>query len=1323
MIYTTSDLALDLYTLFDGLTIKQNVIQDSISGFVRLSAERPSLLGIGYNLTSHVRAVSDADVSQERAVLQASSMAEVIGADMATTSVAPSTIPQISVQQSSIKISCLDQPDKSGPPQLPDTYIYSLVLDCLDGLSDSLAKTVLPLVMGSRGKSNKTTPRTGRESMAEERPAATEQIHGRAQTDALITNSDEQSVRMKSVERLLEACWSGLLACSSTMLISSLDSVYYRNLIRTIQRFIQVSTSLSLYTPRDAFLTCLAKAAATSSRQRDDLYPAAAPPNSFESPMSAQPSAIPNVDISSISSNGNTPNRRSVEFGLQPLTQQNLMCLRALINLAIALGPFLDTAWSIIVGSLLKADILMEFAGVGSILDGENPLQSQEIHQSSMSTEVQAIRSAVRRLTAATSDFTLDSFLILMEAIRTSMHYKPSQAALKLPRTTTQASHTIAAMALFHRVAIANSSRFSDMPESRAWQFFSQSILEIVSAADLDRDTRLCAMNIVKDAAYTLLHVSTQFEIDASEAFQRRVLQWMLDCALVTRQPRAEQGATVEEALHRGALEALSTCLDHQVTDLRDGWDIIFSIIRTTLDHASEADHPKAIKKVDRFMPIPSRLLRPAFNSVQLLCEVLSSLPITCLSTLLSILHDFATQSKDLNVCLTAVNLCWDISDFLRPSLEMSYVFNLGGKNYDDTMTDLICKAEEGVTTAAWVLVQFHLKDITRDRRSELRNSAIHTIFKILENESSEMSPELFELCIEHIVVSVLAANISEQSSFNSDDAFLSEEFESSLKIILNGTSRLLADQSDMLFRLARSDEIWSMILVQLSAAVEGGSYDIKGAVFEALSKILGAVKDSSTHHSSVVQRIGSLWLQKKPQPSASSTVLETENTYVAYVVLLKDILRLHAVELSYDHVKRIIDNLKDCVVNSSPGSYTNDIDTIPPLHNEVLIIHSTINTLTPRAVSAILFGMVDLFLLSFQRRPTHITGVYTFVALSKQTVELLTTIVTSHIDMEEIYDSGAFVAVLSALSGSISERYSGHIQGREPYIWRLAGSAAIVIFQKFAAVPLVARLDHRIVLDIHTQMINLIVHLSQANWKAAAPLEILQRDEDSDLQALSELRNIITPRLGTDDVSDEARNRYLSAVFQESLLHCTTTERAALKFDAPLENLYKIRIGRTFDPPINPRIGMCYYCLDELFDLARLRVDEDMPAAPDLSGNRGKLQRAAMPLLILRCALPLKMYIADQTLRGNMPTPMSQRLELLHIMEKITQFESHVATLSKGTPPDYVSQHDLGRGLLGWLAPLIHKAVGQVKQDSKLLDAMQMIMTNLWESTEKDCS
>ena len=48
------------------------------------------------------------------------------------------------------------------------------------------------------------------------------------------------------------------------------------------------------------------------------------------------------------------------------------------------------------------------------------------------------------------------------------------------------------------------------------------------------------------------------------------------------------------------------------------------------------------------------------------------------------------------------------------------------------------------------------------------------------------------------------------------------------------------------------------------------------------------------------------------------------------------------------------------------------------------------------------------------------------------------------------------------------------------------------------------------------------------------------------------------------------------------------------------------------------------------------------------------RLARTAAPFLILRAALTLRSYAADQPLRGRMPQPLSQRRELGRVLARL---------------------------------------------------------------------
>jgi len=53
------------------------------------------------------------------------------------------------------------------------------------------------------------------------------------------------------------------------------------------------------------------------------------------------------------------------------------------------------------------------------------------------------------------------------------------------------------------------------------------------------------------------------------------------------------------------------------------------------------------------------------------------------------------------------------------------------------------------------------------------------------------------------------------------------------------------------------------------------------------------------------------------------------------------------------------------------------------------------------------------------------------------------------------------------------------------------------------------------------------------------------------------------------------------------------------------------------------------------------------------------RLAQTAAPYLILRCALSIRAYVADQPLRGRMPQPLSQRKELTRILRCLVDLRS----------------------------------------------------------------
>lgn len=418
-IYTDSRLVLEIYRLFDEQEGKKSVFEDNLASFVRLATERPALIGLGQQSTIPVVRGETGDSSSDQAVVEAGGLAGVIGGP-GPESKASGQVTGIGTQWSLLKSPCMEQLDKSEAPALPETYIYSLVLTCITNISESLAKFILPLTVHHETKSRKRVK-------AEDA--------GRSRTDSDVASphpnnsqlSRTQSFRRKTIpvnpldlhdhptypliqtsSALVTECWPAVLATCSTFLNAALDSDYYRALVRAIQKFTQVAGLLRLTTPRDAFLTTLGKAAVPPSLLLTNI-------SSPKTPTPDNPGIFSNtkgllsVDslVSQTSSMSIDRNRRpSHEVGLPVLGPRNLLCLRALLNLAIALGPTLHSAWSIVFETLQVADLILSLSAQGGAgTPGSQGLRSDETSPEKVEAETAAVQAAARRLFESSVDF------------------------------------------------------------------------------------------------------------------------------------------------------------------------------------------------------------------------------------------------------------------------------------------------------------------------------------------------------------------------------------------------------------------------------------------------------------------------------------------------------------------------------------------------------------------------------------------------------------------------------------------------------------------------------------------------------------------------------------------------------------------------------------------------------------------------------------------------------------------------------------------------------------------------------------------------------
>ena len=689
-IFADAALIRQIFAMYDAQSSRKSILRDLVAAFVRISTEKPALIGLSHQSTIPLARNTD-NGGSDQVVLEASGIPGIISSSASSSESAAG----ISTQWSTMRVPCIDQLDKSEPPSIPDTYIYSLTLACVSGFSEGLAKFILPLTVPERprkkAKQSEVGSKSSDPSISDSRTTMERQTSFKKNpvpVNPLLLADHPRHEDVKLCAGIVDECWPALLATCSTFLNSALDSEYYHGLVRSFQKFTHVAGLLRLATPRDAFLTTLGKSAVpanvlTASTSQNPTTPA--PP--MESPsMFSNARGLLSVDTLV---GGSTPSERarqgSVDASQTSLNTRNLLCLRALLNLGIALGSTLETGWVIILGTLQEADLVI----FSSNKSGKPPTSTQKPENQNTSdgssllanfgSEIKAVETAASRLLESTIDFPNEAFLEVVTALCKLLWKEDESKAdglgISMPpplgpkRSTqthrrihsfsaapvTQNQEDLFALAKLGEVASINIERFlSYGPEVSGWTILTS---ELISAAC----SPLAASSIRLRAAEVLVRIvleSATASLPLPDEERSVVQLRLLDAySRALRQLRScEQETTVSTHatdidVHKVILEGLKSILEQCGESFISGWDMTFEIIGSVFTDKTLDDEPHNKIKVATISP---RLIRSSFNSLQLICsDFLSSLPNSCFLVLVDTLYNFCSQNDDLNISLT----------------------------------------------------------------------------------------------------------------------------------------------------------------------------------------------------------------------------------------------------------------------------------------------------------------------------------------------------------------------------------------------------------------------------------------------------------------------------------------------------------------------------------------------------------------------------------------------------------------------------------------------------------------------------------------------
>ena len=544
---------------------------------------------------------------------------------------------------------------------------------------------------------------------------------------------------------------------------------------------------------------------------------------------------------------------------------------------------------------------------------------------------------------------------------------------------------------------------------------------------------------------------------------------------------------------------------------------------------------------------------------------------------------------------------------------------------------------------------------------------ALHTLFRIFNECGDDFSPAAWRACFCIIIRPSLSANqehydqctISNGTGDSEKVHIQKDDWNRTAAIQIAGIASVISTNLNVMKSDYSFSETWHEFLRCLNFLLNRRALELSKAIFSGLVSILEEIEDIRSVSKTSVLETWELWKQNSPvsHESALNAAHDNQDALLAYLQCLSHIYRLQNPESQLRTAGAIIEELRVCVINASVGAYSTDTVRMTPVQQEILVTLKRIPATSFMVLSQVVSFATFLVDLPYDSHETQSNG-RTYLALSKEAIEFLHKIVTAYEDDDTKRFHGMIAQALEALAIPIHLKYKWYSGGKAPSTWRKATEIALRILENcLPRLRQSSTISSEANTSLWEQVVRLIDGVVTADCDSCKSGADVLEDQDFDIDAFRCLQRLTVPVLGSPEICDSVRQSYAKTIFEGSLIHEPHPDDLARPGQELLDGLKNPHVGRTIDLPPTSRVKMSYVLLDELFSLVAVQKG---------SAERVRLAQAGAPYLILRAGLTLRTYIFDQPLRGRAPQPYSQKLEMLHILKKLTELQCEPKAISQ---------------------------------------------------------
>lgn len=1109
-------------------------------------------------------------------------------------------------------------------------------------------------------------------------------------------NQKSQKLNNENIVSFYNGIFPGLFLIQKLLLYStSLESHLFHTVVRAFQKLGYSAGILgiqqSLKQCIETFSNSIVNNHVTKTVTKEVGQSESSESNNNNNTTSGYLTAISETLIGS-SNEQNPRNEKSDKKFLHPrsFNSRQISLFRALISLSISLGSALEPEnWQ----SVFLTWQWVSYYIYGPSIDFMESFYSEDIPNAPAisKNDISTIEGSILKLFESTASYSSTSFQILLKCLITqsdscifiqheSYNYHPIDADRKIVECIYNKGFYITQIG---EISTYNYGRFLVGQKGKdMWNLIINYFISLISNRSISSNSlRLYVARIFTDIIKNATDdVSNTNDQEASHK-KFSVLEDFIMSALMDTINALSKLTITKNEIYKGILgteseillQILSTLkgiLNEFGDSLTHSWLTVFNVINSPFELLNY-DTNSLNTEDEEDAALANTIFQKHLEMIQISYDVfklvsddfLQALPLDIIRYVIDTLVNFATQNRSLNISFSSISQFWLVGDYLRTRKTDSCELPR------DIISEFTEKIQSGklltilesdntelyeVYNCLWIYLLKKLMKCTDDKRSEVKNGAIQTFYRIVDSHTNCLPP--WKIIFSEVLKPLLTVNEKLEDADNYVE-FYDVTINGLLKLYPIYFADLKSDESQL--------EPWLTLLNFLEVLFLTSPISIKFVAIGHFKGLLDAMVKIDDIPPVLLEKVQNIWMNYKIVYSDTQNV-DPFNSKSEYDCVLELLLGFPLLFKLMNKANALTANFVEkslSIVNAASRypllpEHSNDKIRPSSLQKAILDCLSLFDGKQSAEIELLLlFQVSSICTLTFDTREkieaklgpklsrTTANRVPTFEAFSYNASEILFTRLNLldsgyHIPFEK---EKYLLRILKNLSEIIRRKSTiGMILNEKPAIWVMASQSFRLLIVKIISTN--SDKSSQFKNDFHEIFIAAITNSID---KVTDHQQIT--DQQEDIEEYVKYRDIFLQEDVVSSMTEEQLRYFITIIWKNSLIfHLDEIEEILVNakptFTEVTEEVSKTNFGELFgsiiEPPLYNNTQTSIVCMD---DLIRFVKQQGTPYE--------RLRNSTVPYLVCRVAFVLRRFILDENLLNKAPIPKLRKIELLSLL------------------------------------------------------------------------